>query len=161
MKKLLIVYSDYTPTIDAIAYQIKDIAELKVLKEDEYCRTNIDDYDFVISINCKNKIDNSISVYHSLQLDLNEENPVKKAILTGQKVTGITVYYTNNNKIISQYPVFITNETHYEYLVQELEYIEQILLPKVIEKIIKNEPFETQNLMQTASKFGGCQICKH
>jgi folate-dependent phosphoribosylglycinamide formyltransferase PurN len=93
----------------------------------------------------------------------NSKEPVKDAILAGVKVTGITIYYTKSKIIIAQYPVFINNNTHYDELVQELDYIEQTLFPLVIQKVLNNEPFEVRALLNKScsGNCGGCSGCSH
>lgn len=159
MKKAVILYTKYTPTIDAIKYQLKEY-EADVVTEIE----DASKYDLVILCGYQGVYEgNAISCHHSLLPAFDTDEPEKEAILSGVKVTGITIYYTNPKKIIAQYPVFITNSVHYDDLKQELDYIEQIIFPLVIEKIIKNESFEVQSLMNKdcSRGCGGCSSCSH
>ena len=81
--------------------------------------------------------------------------------MSGVKVTGITIYNTKSKKIIAQYPVFIKDEFHYDELLQELKYIEQIIYPIVIEKIINKEPVEIKQFSPNGcSCSGGCNSCR-
>ena len=93
----------------------------------------------------------------------NSENPIADAIIEGCKVTGVTIL--NNDKIIAQYPIFITQDMHFDDLENHINQIEQVLYPLVIEKVLNNEPFETQKLMKqnscSSSCGGNCSNCKH
>ena len=87
MKKLALLYSTYTPTIDSIIAHLKDF--------DVTCLTapdNLDTYDLVANINYKGEIEqNHVAVHHSLLPAFESEEPVKDAILAGVKVTGIFI----------------------------------------------------------------------
>lgn len=106
----------------------------------------------------------NIIVHHSLLPAFQSDNPVRDAILAGVKVTGVTLTY--KDKIVAQYPIFITNDMHYDELKMYLEYIENIMTPLVAEKIANNEAFEIQTLMKSQkcgghSCHGNCEGCSH
>lgn len=83
------------------------------------------------------------------------DDPIRDAILAGVKVTGITI--TLEDKIVAQYPIFITNEMHYDNLKLYLEQIGEKLLLLVKEKIENNEQFEVKDLMKSGChNCGGC-----
>lgn len=152
MKKVAILYKDYSPIIDAIKYQLSDC--------DIDCLTASDDikgYDLVINLGIEYDGE-ALMCHHSILPAFDTNEPVKDAILSGVKVTGITIYYTKSKKIVAQYPVFISNETHFDQLEQELKYIEQTLFPLVIKKILENEPFEIRKLLNN-SCGGSCRSC--
>lgn len=159
MKKLALLYSTYTPTIDSIIAHLKDF--------DVTCLTtpdNLDIYDLVANINYKSEVEqNHVAVHHSLLPAFESEEPVKDAILAGVKVTGITFYYTNPKKIITQYPIFISNASHYDDVAKELEYLEQTIYPLILERLLENKPFEIRNLLSKgcSGNCGGCNSCKH
>lgn len=159
MKKLALLYSTYTPTIDSIIAHLKDF--------DVTCLTapdNLDTYDLVTNINYKGEVEqNHVAVHHSLLPAFESEEPVKDAILAGVKVTGITFYYTNPKKIITQYPIFISNASHYDHVAKELEYLEQTIYPLILERLLENKPFEIRNLLSKgcSGNCGGCNSCKH
>lgn len=159
MKKLALLYSTYTPTIDSIIAHLKDF--------DVTCLTaldNLDTYDLVANINYKSEIEqNHVAVHHSLLPAFESKEPVKDAILAGVKVTGITFYYTNPKKIITQYPIFISNASHYDDVAKELEYLEQTIYPLILERLLENKPFEIRNLLSKgcSGNCGGCNSCKH
>ncbi len=158
MKKIAIVYSKYSPVIDALKYNLSDCTVDCLTSADK-----TEKYDLIICLNNTKSEGNAISCHHSLLPAFNCDEPEKEAVLSGVKVTGITVYYQNTGKIIAQYPVFIKNDTHYDNLKQELTYLEQTLLPIVAEKIIKNEPFELSKIINKNCNgaCGGCSSCSH
>ncbi len=160
MKKVAILYSEYSPTIDAIKYQLKDNEVLCFSQIPQ----NIDDFDLTILVNFKEKFEGkAIGCHHSLLPAFNTETPVKDVIIAGVKVTGITIYETDSKKIITQYPVFINNDTHYDELKQELNYLEQTIYPLVVEKILFNQTFEINKLLNNGcmGSCGGCGGCNH
>lgn len=159
MKKIAILYSKYIPTIDAIISHLNNVQV-----ELSETMPNKDDFDLIINVNNKEQINyNHINVHYSLLPAFRSEEPVRDAILAGVKVTGVTFYYTHPEKIIAQYPIFISNSSHYDDVERELEYIVQTLYPLVIEKILKNEAFEIKNLISKScvGSCGGCSSCKN
>ena len=159
MKKIVILYSEYSPLIDAIKYQLSDCFV--------DCVTSLNNneiYDLVVLANYNGIFDgDAIACHHSLLPAFDTKTPVKDAVITGVKVTGITVYHTKTKKIIAQYPVFISNSMHYDELKQELTYLEQTIYPLVIKKIINNEPVELSKIMKKScgTTCGGCTSCSH
>lgn len=159
MKKVVIIYSKYTPTIDAIIAYLKDF-EVKAVNSVE----EIGACDLLVNTNYEKEIpQNHINVHYSLLPAFSDNEPVKEAFLTGVKVTGITFYYTNPERIIAQYPIFISNFSHYDDIERELEYLEQTIYPLILEKILRNEPFEIRKLLTKgcSGNCGGCDSCKH
>lgn len=160
MKKVAIIYSEYTPVIDAIISYLKGF-EVQIF--DLYTQ-ELGDFDLIVNTNYKNEIpENHINVHYSLLPVFQDEEPVKQAFLAGVKVTGITFYYTNPQRIIAQYPIFISNFSHYDDVERELEYLEQTIYPLILEKILNNEPFEIRQLLSQgcSGNCGGCSSCKH
>lgn len=162
MTRVAILYSEYIPIIDALKYHLN--------KFHVDCFTNpqaVINYDLVILAD--NKIPYSgeaVICHHSLLPAFNSDNPIKDAILAGVKVTGITIYYKNSKKIIAQYPILIKNESHFDDIAQELKYLEQTILPIIIEKILKDEIIDLQILLKNTGrcsgcKDGGCSSCRH
>lgn len=159
MKKIVIIYSEYTPTIDAIIARLKDF-EVKAVNSVE----EIGACDLLVNTNYDKEIpQNHINVHYSLLPAFSDNEPVKEAFLAGVKVTGITFYYTNPERIIAQYPIFISNFSHYDDIERELEYLEQTIYPLILEKILRNEPFEIRKLLTKgcSGNCGGCDSCKH
>ena len=159
MKKIVIIYSEYTPTIDAIIAYLKDF-EVKAVNSVE----EIGACDLLVNTNYEKEIpQNHINVHYSLLPAFSDNEPVKEAFLAGVKVTGISFYYTNPERIIAQYPIFISNFSHYDDIERELEYLEQTIYPLILEKILRNEPFEIRKLLTKgcSGNCGGCDSCKH
>ena len=159
MKKIAILYTEYSPTIDAIKYQLSDCTVDCITKPIE-----IDSYDLVVLSDYKNTYHGeALACHHSLLPAFTGENPEKQAIIEGAKVTGITVYSINPQRIIAQYPVFISNNMNLKELEQELQYVEQTIYPIVIEKVLKNEAFELRTLLNKKPSCcsGGCSSCSH
>jgi len=158
MKKIAILYSEYKPVIDAVKYSLSGCTTECLTEFD-----NTKQYDLVINL-CPKKYDTeSIACHHSLLPAFNSEEPEKEAILAGVKVTGITVYNTKDGSIITQYPIFIKSDTHYDELKQELDYLEQTILPLVAKKLVNNESFEISSLLNKGcnGNCGGCSSCSH
>lgn len=97
-----------------------------------------------------------LKVHYSLLPAFQSDDPIRDAILAGVKVTGVTL--TLEDRIVAQYPIFITNDMHYDELKLYLEHIAGIMLPLVSEKLENNEVFEIQTLMNS-KKCGNCQNC--
>ena len=162
MKNIAILYTNYSPLIDAIKYQLSDYEVI--------CLTipaDMDKYDMVINLGVEYDGE-ALACHHSLLPAFDTEEPAKDAILSGVKVTGVTVYYTKSKKIIAQYPVFINNDMHFDQLEQELKYLEQVLFPIAIHKILNNEPIDIRRLLNTpcgsncgSKHTGGCRGCSH
>lgn len=159
MKKLAILYSEYTPTIDAVKFQLDGIADIHTFKSED--EIDFERYDIVVAVNYDGETKNNVlKTHYSLLPSFEGDEPLKQAILSGVKVTGITVYYSGTKEIITQYPIFIKNGTHYDEILQELKYLEQTILPLAIKKILQNEPFEIRDLIGGNSCSGSCAGCK-
>lgn len=138
--------------------------ETKIVEHNELNEfLNSENFDFVIYEDFEKYNGVGLNIYPSiLPLFETSDKPIADAIISGCKLAGVSVLY--NNKIVAQYPVFITNEMHYEDLENAIVKVEQVLYPLVIEKIINNEVFEVQTIMKTsscASKScsGNCESC--
>lgn len=154
------MYSEDTPVIDAIKYQLKE-AVVECFREPNEITDN---FDLVILVNYKGKYElSALGCHHSLLPAFDCKEPVKEALLAGVKVTGITIYKTDTKKIIVQYPVLIAENMHYDELEQELNYLEQTIYPLVAEKVLNNEQFEIKSLLGTGcnGSCGGCSGCSH
>lgn len=158
MKKAAILYSEYVPLIDAIVNE-NNIAEFQLLTQ---FPDNYEDFDLIIDVNFKSEIkQNVLKCHYALLPSFQSDEPLREAFLSGVKVTGITIYYTNPQKILTQYPVFIKNEAHYDDVLQEMKYLEQVIFPLVIGKILSNEPVDIQSLLKLNKCSGGCSGCRH
>lgn len=159
MKKIAIIYSDYTPTVDAIIHYLHDI-EVVCFKN----KIEADDnFDLIVGIDIENyENKNILTVHHSLLPAFEGYEPVKKAFMEGVKVTGITFYYTNPKRIIAQYPVLISNGADFVDVENELKYLVQTLYPIIIEKVLNNQIIDLKSILgkTSCSSCGGCSSCK-
>ena len=104
-----------------------------------------------------------INVHPSLLPAFQGDNAVYRAFESGVKVSGITIHSISNkpenDKIITQYPVLITNLMHFDEFEKALRNLESILIPVVADKLLDNKLFDFQDLF--ASHPGGCgEHCK-
>ncbi len=157
MKKVAVLYSTYNPTIDAIKLRLSDV-EISCF-QDFIKDSKFAEYDLVVLSNYKKPINfNALNIHHSLLPAFAGDEPEKEAILSGVKVTGITVFYTKPERIIAQYPIFIENDMHFDDLEIKMNNLERVIYPIIIDKILKNEPFEIKNLINS-SDTKGCGKC--
>ena len=156
MKKVGIICSNESPTVDAIKNYLQ---EVEVVCLDS---TNTqENFDLVVGLQVPDELVD-INVHHSLLPAFTGDEPVKQAFLEGVKVTGISFYYTKTGKIIAQYPIFIKSNSHYDEILEEMQYLEQSLYPVIIKSILKNEFFEIEKFLNTGcSSCGGCKQCSH
>ena len=154
--KIALLYSNKTPLVDAMVYQLSSF-DLDLF---EKTPINADSYNLVICLdkNFEGKY-KGLACHHSLLPAFNSPEPVYDAIVAGAKVTGITIYYTEPFKIIAQYPLIINNSAHFDEIETQLSYLEQIIFPLVAEKYAKNEPFEISDLLKSHSCKGACSSC--
>ena len=91
------------------------------------------------------------------------KNAIKDAFLAGVKVSGVSVHWVTSDvdggQIIAQYPVFITNEMHYDEFEEEMHGTEHKLYPIVIEKLLEDKIFDFSDLMKS-SCGNTCDGCK-
>ena len=160
MKKIAIIYADYTPTIDAIIHNVSNV-EVNCFKNQIDTNEN---FDLIVGIGIENYEDkNILALHHSLLPAFAGEEPVKNAFLEGVKVTGITFFYTNPKRILAQYPIIISNEADFVDVENELKYLEQTLYPIIIEKILNNQVIDLKSILgkTSCSSCGGCSSCKN
>lgn len=90
-------------------------------------------------------------------------NGIKDAFLAGVKVTGVSVHWVTTDvdggEIIAQYPVFITNDMHFDEFEAEMHKLEHKLYPVVIEQLLDDKVFDFSDLMKGScgSSCGGCR----
>lgn len=108
--------------------------------------TGIEKCDLVVGE--KSTIGADIFIHASLLPAFDVDEPIKEAFLAGVKVSGVTIYTAD--KIIAQYPVLIGNATHFDEFETEINKLEQLLYPIVVDKILKDEVFDFSDLL------GGC-----
>lgn len=90
-------------------------------------------------------------------------NGIKDAFLAGVKVSGVSVHWVTTDvdggEIIAQYPVFITNDMHFDEFEAEMHKLEHKLYPVVIEQLLDDKVFDFSDLMKSScgSSCGGCK----
>lgn len=163
MKKVAILYSEYSPVIDAIINQLENV-EVEAFTS---LPDNHEEYNLIVAVNYNSKEDvNILKCHHSLLPAFSGNEPVKDAFIAGVKITGITIYFTKPEKIVAQYPLFIPNDAHFDEIEQQLNYLEQVIYPIVIAKLIKDEPIDVRFINRSAGCSGGkcsggCSGCTH
>lgn len=104
-----------------------------------------------------------VNIHPSLLPSFKGRDAIKQAFLSGVKVSGITIHYVDSGidtgKIITQYPVFITNGMHFDEFEEEIHTIEHKLYPIVIEKVLDDKVFDFQDLMRGKCGGGNCGGC--
>lgn len=140
---------------------------LPVLENEEYFSKNKFDlvvlagYMRILGVNVLNEMDNKVINIHPSLLPAfkGSKNAIQDAFLAGVKVSGVTIHWVTSDvdggKIIAQYPVFITNETHFDEFEEEIHTLEHQLYPVVIESILNDKVFDFVDLMKSSCK-GGC-----
>lgn len=157
---------NFIPQVDFLDYFSKNKFDLIALV----------DFQSKIKEEVLEKMGTVINVHPSLLPSFKGENAVQKAFLSGVKVSGITIHYVQKNneedRIITQYPVFIENAMRLDEFEEAISTIENKLYPIVIEKMLADEIFDFQDLMKSScdnkscggcssdSKSGGCSGCK-
>ena len=112
-----------------------------------------------------------INLHQSLLPSFSGNDALFRAFNSGVKVTGITVHYLTSNidggKIITQYPILISNLMHFDELQKETAALENKIYPIVIEKILQDKVFDFQDFLQTGRCHGSesctqnCSSCKN
>lgn len=105
------------------------------------------------------KLSDFVNIHPSLLPSFKGKDAIKRAFVSGVKVSGITIHFVDKNvdegKVITQYPVFITNGMHLDEFEEAIHNIEHKLYPIVIEKLLENKVFDFQDLIKTKSE-GSC-----
>lgn len=115
-----------------------------------------------------------INIHPSLLPAFKGKDAIARAFSAGVKVSGITIHWVSNEldggRIITQYPVLIGNETHFDEFEKEIHKIENLIYPVVIEKVLDDKVFDFTDLFGSgscgqngcggcSSKDGGCGGC--
>ena len=128
------------------------------------------DFDLIVLCDYRNELcadvletGRFIAIQPSLLPAFKGKDAIERAFMAGVKVSGVTVYSLNANendeKIIAQYPVLISNETHFDEFKSDIYHLEAVLYPIVIDKLLKDEVFDFPDLMNSCSCEGGCGGC--
>lgn len=137
-----------------------------------FMSTNFD----LIAINdYKSNLDKSIytfakfiKVHPSLLPAFSGDNALYRAFESGIKVSGITIHTLtgtpDTEKILAQYPILISNLTHFDEFSNMTENLINMIYPIVIEKTLDNKLFDFQDLLSKHSTCsgncsGGCGDC--
>lgn len=108
------------------------------------------------------KLGKFINIHPSLLPAFKGPDAINRAFFAGVKVSGVTVHYVSENldagKIIAQYPVLISNLTHYDEFEREILTLEDLLYPVVIDKLLNNKVFDFADLIQQ-NQCDGCSGC--
>ena len=127
------------------------------------------DYDIIALSDYKRRLESDvlklgkfINLHPSLLPAFKRPDAISRAFFSGVKVSGVTVHFINDdiNKdtVIAQYPVLISNLTHYDEFENEIHALEDLLYPIVIEKLLNNQVFDFSDLIQNC---GSCSGCRH
>lgn len=105
-----------------------------------------------------------INIHPSLLPSFRGNDAMQMAFMSGVKVSGVTVHWVtadlDGGKIITQYPVLIGNSTHFDEFKKEILKLENSLYPIVIDKILKDQVFDFQDLLgKCSSGCSGCSNC--
>lgn len=102
-----------------------------------------------------------LNVHKSLLPAFDTDNALEMSFKSGIKVGGITIHLLkeqkSDEKIIAQYPVLISNLTHFDEYKTTIENLINLLYPIVIEKIAEDKIFDFEDLFRGHS--GGCGNC--
>lgn len=154
MKKIAILNSNPTPKFEAIKHNLQGAVCLSE------CPDNCDEYDLIVAVDFDGELKQDIlCCHHSLLPAFDTDEPAIAAFAEGVKVTGITIYFSQSKNIIAQYPAFIDELMLCEELEQELDYLEQVLFPIVINKYLSGEPLESRTLLKSGSCENNCKEC--
>lgn len=106
-----------------------------------------------------------INLHPALLPSFAEENALYKSFTSGIKVGGISIHYVEENnfygRIITQYPVLIGINTHFDKFTEEIGLISRQLYPKVIESILEDRVFDFTDILKPSCKNGCSGSCTH
>lgn len=106
-----------------------------------------------------------INLHPSLLPAFKGENALYRAFEAGVKVSGVTIHTMtsvhDNEKIIAQYPVLISNLTHFDEFEKMTQNLINLIYPIVIEKTLDNKLFDFQDLLNNSKSGcgGNCGGC--
>ncbi|MDY6359331.1 MAG: formyltransferase family protein [Cyanobacteriota bacterium] len=124
---------------------------------------NTDDFDMVIIYNCPDFVTkNSINIHPALLPAYKGVlNPIIEAFNDGVKVSGITVH--KGDKILAQYPVLLSTDTHFDEFEQDMQNVQNKLVPVVVDCLLQDKVFDFQDLFKspcvTSLNCKGCGAC--
>jgi len=132
-------------------------------------------FDLILINNYKSKLDRKIfdfgkfiNVHPSLLPAFQGDNALYRAFESGVKVSGITIHTLSNKpeneKIITQYPILISNLMHFDEFEKSTRNIENVIIPIVCDKLLEGKLFDFTDLFQSeptgcSKKCSGCGKC--
>lgn len=148
-----------------------DVKYLSFEKSFEYFSSH--DFDLIALCDYRNELSSDIletgkfiNIHPSLLPAFKGKDAIERAFMAGVKVSGVTVHSIKANdsdeKIIAQYPVLISNLTHFDEFKSAIYDVECKLYPVVIDKLLKDEVFDFSDLINSndcANSCGGCGGC--
>ena len=128
----------------------------------------LNDFDLIAMTDCVDLLSDEvlthgrfINMHPSLLPAFKNNDAMYSAYMAGVKVSGVTVHWVtadiDGGKIIAQYPVLIGNATHFDEFKNDIIRLEQTLYPIVIDKLLRDEVFDFQDLLGGCSS--GCSSC--
>ena len=143
---------------------LRERAELLGLKVVEQVEDTLDSFDLFLEYDANSpRIADveTLRLHPALLPAFNTNNPLQDAYLAGVKVSGVTVYSLNKDKILAQFPVLVENDFHYEEYVENISKAENILYPLVVKSVLENKVFKFSDIMggTTSSCSGNCGHC--
>ena len=134
-------------------------------------------FDLIAINDYKSKLDSNIysfakfiNLHPSLLPAFRGDNALYRAFESGVKVSGITIHTMtgtpDTERILAQYPILISNLTHFDEFVSMTENLTNMIYPIVIEKTLEDKLFDFQDLFNKHSSCSGncsngCQGCSH
>ncbi len=104
-----------------------------------------------------------INIHPSLLPAFKGKDAIQRAFMAGVKVSGVTVHMVteelDGGRIIAQFPVLIDNSMHFDDFEKEIHKLEHLIYPIVIDKLLKDEAFDFNDLFGNCGGCGGCGNC--
>ena len=155
MKKIAVIYSKYSPVIDAIKYTLSDCS-VDCLSDTD----STEFYDLVICLDNKKFNKNAIACHHSLLPAFDCDEPEKEAILSGAKVTGITIYNVDTKKIRGRFNKdeelnvsYVAEKKNYDKYLKHINEEEENFKNRRIKRFVKKETqLNVENLKENPLK---------
>lgn len=153
----------------------ENVKTLYLPKDDSEKYFSDNHFDLIVINNYKSEFNRNIcrlceiiKVHPSLLPAFPDDNAITQAFDAGVKVSGITIHTITeeeeNDKIIAQYPILISNLMHYDEFEKAVLNLENLITPIVVEKLLDNKLFDFQDLFDNhhhgcGGNCGGCGGC--
>ncbi len=148
-----------------------DFKYLPSEKNFEYFSSNY--FNLVALFNYKSRLDADVlkttkfvNLHEALLPSFKGDDALWRAFNSGVKVSGVTIHRLSDDVqgsgIIAQYPVLIGNLTHFDEFKEEMQNVEKLLYPVVIDKLLKDEVFDFSDFFKSGNcgqSCGGCGKC--